>query len=164
MASVKAKIIRDQEYNRALADSRRSITEIIDRTANHIRNHAIDLVSDEEGTGRFYKKRGSGKPGRASAPDHPPASDTGHLRNQIHVVARRGRDRRNRPTRDVISRAGYSSYLEFGTENDDGSVRMAPRPFMQPSAEEGRMFMRRLARSRNSLRGRRRLNRTRRRR
>lgn len=60
---------------------------------------------------------------RASAPGEMPAVDTSHLINSIQVEAE------GELTQIVYTNAEYAAHLEYGT------VRMAARPFMRPSAE-----------------------------
>ncbi len=75
------------------------------------------------GTGKEYK-RGS-ITHRASAPNQPPATDTGFLVSQITMdvdVKANGS-----VVGQIISAAPYSKHLEFGT------VNMEPRPFMHPA-------------------------------
>lgn len=68
---------------------------------------------------------------KASAAGEYPASDTGNLAANINVqVAPNGL------SGVIESKANYSSFLEFGTS------KMAARPFMQPSAERARAFIR----------------------
>jgi hypothetical protein len=75
-------------------------------------------------SGRFYK---SGKKGthRASAPGEAPANDTGTLVRGINIQPG------DEPlSYDVNSLADYAGYLENGTS------KMAPRPYLMPSARE----------------------------
>ena len=80
-------------------------------------------------TGRIYK-RGS-ESHQASAAGEYPASDFGNLANNINVQIKAGG-----LSGTVESKANYSSMLEYGTS------KMAARPFMQPSAERARPFIR----------------------
>lgn len=62
-----------------------------------------------------------------SRPGEPPNRDTGRLDTNIDaVLAKSGKSVR------VISRAPYSSFLEFGTS------RVAERPFMRPALRRNR--------------------------
>jgi|TARA_R110000744_G_scaffold316738_1_gene423372 HK97 gp10 family phage protein len=75
------------------------------------------------GTGKLYKRGDITH--RASAPNNPPATDTGFLVSQITMdvdVKANGS-----VVGQIISSAPYSKALEFGT------VNMQPRPFMQPA-------------------------------
>ena len=77
------------------------------------------------GTGKTYQKYEPRRTHTASAPNQPPASDTGFLASQITM------DVNVKPNGTVvgqiISAAPYSKHLEFGT------VNMTERPFMQPA-------------------------------
>ena len=67
---------------------------------------------------------------RASAPNQPPASDTGFLASQITMNV----DVKANGTvvGQIISAAPYSKHLEFGTTN------MTERPFMQPALQKNK--------------------------
>ena len=135
----RVKVSRADRYLQFARELQDNMTELVDTTAAQVAEEAIESVSNEDGGGRFYKMRGSGQPGRVSISPNPPASDTGHLRNNIHVATSGDLVDRSRVTRDVESRADYSEHLEFGTRYMD------ERPFMQPAADNGRIFMRRNA-------------------
>ena len=111
---------------------------------------AIKLTLSEPGTGRVYR-RGSRRATagkrraarivlhRASAPGHPPAVDTGRLRNSIAY------DRERR-------RVGTN--VEYAKDLEDGTPRMKPRPFMRPTAARVRGELRRLGVTTLQLKGR----------
>ena len=80
-------------------------------------------------SGRVYM-RGSVSH-QASAAGEYPASDTGNLAANIN-----GQVAPNGLSGVVESKANYSSFLEFGTS------KMAARPFLFPSAERARAFIR----------------------
>jgi len=77
------------------------------------------------GTGKTYQKYEPRRTHTASAPNQPPASDTGFLVSQITMDV----DVKPNGTvvGQIISAAPYSKHLEFGT------VNMTERPFMQPA-------------------------------
>ena len=77
------------------------------------------------GTGKTYQKYEPRRTHTASAPNQPPASDTGFLASQITMDV----DVKPNGTvvGQIISAAPYSKHLEFGT------VNMTERPFMQPA-------------------------------
>jgi len=77
------------------------------------------------GTGKTYQKYEPRRTHTASAPNQPPASDTGFLVSQITMDV----DVKANGTvvGQIISAAPYSKALEYGT------VNMEPRPFMQPA-------------------------------
>lgn len=79
-------------------------------------------------TGRIYRRRSVTH--QASAPGQAPASDTGRLVNSINSYYEKAKK-----TAIVIAGRGtalYAILLEFGTRF------MAPRPFMTPSLESNR--------------------------
>ncbi len=77
------------------------------------------------GTGKTYQKYEPRRTHTASAPNQPPASDTGFLVSQITMDV----DVKANGTvvGQIISAAPYSKALEYGT------VNMTERPFMQPA-------------------------------
>lgn len=90
--------------------------------ANDLRTEVIDTLS-HPGTGRTYTR------GRvahtASAPNNPPAVDTGNLRQSIGIDT--SQLSALKVAVGVTRAAPYAVHLEFGTS------RMAPRPFLLPS-------------------------------
>ena len=80
------------------------------------------------GTGRTYEKYQPRRTHVASAPNQPPASDTGFLANNITMKVDTKTD--GSVVGQVISSAPYSKHLEFGTTN------MTERPFMQPALQK----------------------------
>ncbi len=105
------------------------------RAANLVRNTAVTSINQGAKSGVIYEKYNPRRTHRASAAGEPPATDTGYLVSNIFT---------NIDTdglgASVESRAGYSSFLEFGTS------KMAARPFMQPALEENKPRIRRLER------------------
>ena len=88
------------------------------------------------GTGRLYEKYEPRRSHRASAPNQPPASDTGFLVSQITMDV----DVKPNGTvvGQIISAAPYSKALEFGT------TQMTERPFMQPALEKNKRKIERM--------------------
>ena len=86
-----------------------------------------------KGTGRTYEKYRPRRTHTASAPNEPPATDTGFLVNNIFV-----KFDSDKLGVSVESRANYSLALEFGTS------KMAARPFMQPALESNKSKIRTL--------------------
>jgi HK97 gp10 family phage protein len=54
--------------------------------------------------------------------------DTGHLESSISTTV-------DVLTAEIGPTAEYGDYVERGTHNDDGSVRMAAQPYMGPAAD-----------------------------
>jgi HK97 gp10 family phage protein len=88
------------------------------------------------GTGKLYQKYEPRRSHRASAPNQPPARDTGFLVSQITMNV----DVKANGTviGQIISAAPYSKALEFGT------TQMTERPFMQPALEKNRRKIERM--------------------
>ena len=82
------------------------------------------------GTGILYEKYKPRRSHRASAPNEPPATDTGFLVSNISMNVKK--EPNGVIIGQVISSAPYSEHLEFGTTN------MTARPFMQPALEKNR--------------------------
>lgn len=82
------------------------------------------------GTGRTYEKYEPRRTHTASAPNQPPASDTGFLASNITMKV----DEYPNGTvvGQIISSAPYSKHLEYGTTN------MTERPFMQPALKKNK--------------------------
>ena len=83
-------------------------------------------AATEKGQVSTHKRRT-----KASAPGEPPASDSGTL---VEMVAHR--IDADRMGAEVGAKTEYALYLEEGTKDKLGNVRMAPRPFMQPAADK----------------------------
>ena len=100
------------------------VKEYVSRGTLMVENTAKKSIQ-AGGTGIESKKYNPTRTHRASAPNNPPATDTGFLVSQITMNV----DVKPNGTvvGQVISAAPYSKALEFGTTN------MQPRPFMQPA-------------------------------
>ena len=121
---ISLKIVNLKEFNNALNKTLQDnkVKEYVTRATLMVQNTAKESIQ-KGGTGKEYK-RGS-IVHRASAPNNPPATDTGYLVSQITMdvdVKANGS-----VVGQIISSAPYSKALEFGT------VNMQPRPFMQPA-------------------------------
>lgn len=99
--------------------------QVIQRATFHVRNTVVDSIMRESKTGRTYK-RGS-VTHQASAEGEAPASNTGFLVNNVYQQITK-----NGLTGIVESRAGYSAFLEYGTQ------KMGARPYMFPALEKTR--------------------------
>jgi len=104
--------------------------------AQLIRGNAVKAIQRGAKTGRVYKKYNPNRVHRASAPGEAPASDLGHLAGSVQAAP--GQDSgdgfvilfgSDGLSVDLIARAEYAGYLEYGTS------KMAPRPFMQPTVD-----------------------------
>lgn len=100
------------------------------RAVNAIRNAELEVLSGKR-SGRVYRKPHTKSHYTASAPGEPPARRTGNLRlNWNGTVESSSTGSGLRVTAVLESHERYSTYLENGTR------RMAPRPFKQPISEK----------------------------
>lgn len=100
------------------------------RAVNAIRNAELEVLSGKR-SGRVYRKPHTKSHYTASAPGEPPARRTGKLRlNWNGTVESSSTGSGLRVTAVLESQERYSTYLENGTR------RMAPRPFKQPISEK----------------------------
>lgn len=100
------------------------------RSVNAIRNAELEVLRGKR-SGRVYRKPHTKSHYTASAPGEPPARRTGNLRlNWNGTVESSSTGSGLRVTAVLESQERYSTYLENGTR------RMAPRPFKQPISEK----------------------------
>ena len=100
------------------------------RAVNAIRNAELEILRGKR-SGRVYRKPHTKSHYTASAPGEPPARRTGNLRlNWNGTVESSSTGSGLRVTAVLESQERYSTYLENGTR------RMAPRPFKQPISEK----------------------------
>lgn len=100
------------------------------RAVNAIRNAELEVLRGKR-SGRVYRKPHTKSHYTASAPGEPPARRTGDLRlNWNGTVESSSTGSGLRVTAVLESQERYSTYLENGTR------RMAPRPFKQPISEK----------------------------
>ena len=100
------------------------------RAVNAIRNAELEVLSGKR-SGRVYRKPHTKSHYTASAPGEPPARRTGNLRlNWNGTVESSCTGSGLRVTAVLESQERYSTSLENGTR------RMAPRPFKQPISEK----------------------------
>lgn len=100
------------------------------RAVNAIRNAELEVLRGKR-SGRVYRKPHTKSHYTASAPGEPPARRTGNLRlNWNGTVESSSTGSGLRVTAVLESLERYSTYLENGTR------RMAPRPFKQPISEK----------------------------
>lgn len=100
------------------------------RAVNAIRNAELEVLRGKR-SGRVYRKPHTKSHYTASAPGEPPSRRTGNLRlNWNGTVESSSTGSGLRVTAVLESQERYSTYLENGTR------RMAPRPFKQPISEK----------------------------
>jgi HK97 gp10 family phage protein len=117
----------NKKLNKRLTDNK--VKEYVTRGTMMVQNTAKESIM-KGGTGKLYEKYEPRRSHRASAPNEPPASDTGFLVSQITMDV----DVKPNGTvvGQIISAAPYSKHLEFGTTN------MTERPFMQPALQKNK--------------------------
>jgi len=129
--SIDLKITNLKAFNKKLEKRLKDnkVKEYVTRGTMMVQNTAKESIL-KGGTGRSYEKYEPRRTHRASAPNQPPASDTGFLASQITMDV----DVKSNGTvvGQIISSAPYSKHLEFGT------TQMTERPFMQPALEKNR--------------------------
>ena len=120
---------------------RQVVTRNLRRASLIVEGEAKQSIQRGTKTGKIYKRRSITH--QASAPGQAPASDTGFLVSNITSTA---------PTNvmknievNVISKAPYSKFLEFGTRN------MEARPFLQPALEKNRRKIKQIFRATSYL-------------
>ena len=129
--TVKLKVINRKEFeNKIKTMSEKTLANLkktVRVTANDVRNTAIKSIVQNSRGGSEVKRSNPPRTIRISKEGDPPASDTGFLASNIHLIMDG-----DQLGASVESRAKYSHALEFGTLN------MRPRPFMQPALEQGK--------------------------
>ena len=99
-----------------------------------VRNTAVQSILSGGKSGKVYEKYNPRRTHRASGEGQAPASDTGFLASNIVLSKINDQEM----SIEVESRAEYSEFLEFGTQN------MKARPFMFPALEENKPKIRRM--------------------
>lgn len=105
----------------------RAIARGVTKGALLIQKSARTKIMNGPKSGKEYKR--GRKVHRASKAGEAPANDLGNLARSIATVAASASER---STAQVVAGAEYAPWLENGTL--DGKI--APRPFLTPSAEE----------------------------
>ena len=101
---------------------------------NMVRNTAVFSILSGNKSGKVYEKYNPRRTHRSSGEGQAPASDTGFLASNIVL----SKINEQEMSIEVESRAEYSQFLEFGTQN------MKARPFMFPALEENKPKIRRM--------------------
>ncbi len=121
-----------------IASVNRQVLSRATRGVNAIRNAELDVLKGDR-HGKVYKKPGGGTY-RASAPGEPPARRSGNLRLNWNGNVESSGSRSGGMTVKLQLESGteYAKYLENGTS------RMAPRPFVERIAEQARPDVQRI--------------------
>ena len=122
-----------KKLNKKLTENK--VEEYITRGTMMVQNTAKESIL-KGGTGRTYEKYNPRRTHVASAPNQPPASDTGFLVSNITMNVKK--EVNGAVVGQVISSAPYSQALEFGT------TTMTERPFMQPALQKNKSKIRKL--------------------
>jgi len=107
------------------AQATKDVQDVINSTAQNIRNTAIRSIKNSPATGRVYS-RGDGAH-TASSVGNPPRTDGGGLVRSIAVVMP---DNARALEAEIGAYVDYAAHLEYGTRN------MGARPFMFPALEQ----------------------------
>ena len=129
MSRVKVKVFRESKMQKIAKQYEAQCRNAVKDGCLRIQRIAVEEIGSGGRTGRKYRR--GGKMHTASAAGEYPATDTGNLAQNIFINIDVGG-----LSGVVESKANYSSFLEFGTS------KMAARPFMFPSAERARSFIR----------------------
>ena len=94
-------------------------------------------VLRQTGTGRVYRGglKGTGRLRTASAPGEPPAVDTGALARSVTDREPSKVKDKTKVKRGIIGVKKYGFFLDGGTKDKEGKVRIAARPWIDPSKE-----------------------------
>ena len=100
------------------------------RAANELRNSALTVLRGKR-SGRVYKRPFSKSKYTASAPGEPPAMRTGNLR-----MSWRPQSASERIGNTVIIKPAITTEVKYAPYLEEGTDRMAPRPFEDPIIEK----------------------------
>lgn len=103
------------------AQATNDVHDVINATAQNIRNTAIRSIKNSPANGRVYRNH------TASAEGNPPRTDTGRLVSSIAVVMP---ESGKALEAEIGAYVNYAAHLEYGTRN------MGARPFMFPALEQ----------------------------
>ena len=117
----------DKKMNKRFKDTLSNVRRTVRITANEVRNTAVTSITQNPRAGDSVTRYNPTRTIRISKEGDPPASDTGFLASNIHLVMDA-----DQLGASIESRAKYSAFLEFGTRH------MRARPFMQPALEQGK--------------------------
>tara|TARA_S200002703_G_scaffold154916_1_gene158433 strand:- start:9796 stop:10221 length:426 start_codon:yes stop_codon:yes gene_type:complete len=127
MARIRTDINRNPRQEEYLRNLDRRVIQAVKRSANLVRNEAVQGINRQTSSGSVYEKYNPRRTHTASLEGDYPNTDTGNLvRNIAPEFEDGGR------IGFVVSKALYSRFLEFGTRH------MAERPFLQPSLEKAK--------------------------
>ena len=120
---------------RLVDNPRDNVKTLIARSTMLVKNAATSSIQ-AGGSGETVQKYNPRRTHTQSAPNQPPASDTGFLVSNISTEVKSSTD--GMVVGKIISAAPYSKFLEFGT------TTMTERPFMQPALEKNKHKIKKL--------------------
>ena len=122
-------IVSNHDINRVSRLAQKKILERLREGSEIIKKDLQAVIKTQQSSGRVYRRKGRFH--TASKPGYPPNEDTGELRRSFYS--------RKLPSKLEVrigafygtgaDKETYAEYLERGTKNKDGSLRMAARPF-----------------------------------
>ena len=115
---------------------------VLTSCAADVMNTALESIKNK-GTGRVYERYNPRRSHQASAPDMPPATDTGFLGQNISMNVKTRSD--GAVVAQIVSAARYSKALEYGT------TEIHQRPFMRPALTKNRRNINRKFRNANLI-------------
>lgn len=115
---------------------------VLTSCAADVMNTALESIKNK-GTGRVYERYNPRRSHQASAPDMPPATDTGFLGQNISMNVKTRSD--GAVVAQIVSAAPYSKALEYGT------TEIHQRPFMRPALTKNRRNINRKFRNANLI-------------
>tara|TARA_R100001015_G_C4529679_1_gene96447 strand:+ start:239 stop:676 length:438 start_codon:yes stop_codon:yes gene_type:complete len=117
----------DKRMKARTAKTLRNLKKAVRVSSNEVRNEAITSITQNPRAGGTVTRYNPKRTIRISKEGDAPASDTGFLASNIHLIIDG-----DGLGASVESRAEYSVFLEFGTKD------MRARPFLQPALEKGK--------------------------
>jgi hypothetical protein len=122
-----------KEFSKAIAEAKAEIRKLVEdeirKSTFRVQSAAVKRIQRGPHTGRIYEKDNPRRTHQSSAPGQPPQSDTGRLAASIETQV-------DGLTGYVFTRVEYGSDLEMGTQ------KIAPRPWLLPSVEEDAPILR----------------------
>ena len=115
---------------------------VLTSCAADVMNTALESIKNK-GTGRVYERYNPRRSHQASAPDMPPATDTGFLGQNISMNVKTRSD--GAVVAQIVSAAPYIKALEYGT------TEIHQRPFMRPALTKNRRNINRKFRNANLI-------------
>lgn len=107
------------------AQATKDVQDVINSTAQNIRNTAIRSIKNSPATGRVYSRGENSH--TASSAGNPPRTDGGGL---VRSIAVKMPEQGQALEAEIGAYVDYAAHLEYGTRN------MGARPFMFPALEQ----------------------------